>query len=117
MIGNVKAYDNLIKPTVDACKYLHPMSYDMITFSLLDHLCGEMNSPKLKEDGQNIADWLCNLATLAGELFVKYTVSIELHALLMYVANQLKTNQVFDLLVLKELLSKSGTLQRHSAVL
>lgn len=108
LLNAAKAYENMIAPVVDACKYFSSLAFDMMSYVLMSHLVGSFNSSKLKEDGQNVAGWLMNLASLTGSLFQKYTTNIELPALLLYVACQLRDHEVLDMFVLKNLLQKSG---------
>jgi len=108
MLLQAKSYTNMIGPVVEACKYFTSMAFDILSYTLMQHLVGSFNSSKLKEDGQNVAGWLMNLASLTGSLFQKYTTNIELPALLLYVASQLKAAEVLDMFVLRNLLQKAG---------
>ena len=62
------------------------------------------NRPRTKHDGSTISQWLQSLASFVGSICKKY--SLELVPLLQYVANQLKSKQSLDLLLLKEIVQK-----------
>jgi Cdc6-like AAA superfamily ATPase len=50
IIGQVKSYDNLIQPIVDAFKYLSPLTSDVLSYMLLRH-CSDPEQVKLQQDG------------------------------------------------------------------
>lgn len=62
------------------------------------------NRPRTKHDGSTIAPWLQSLASFTGAICKKYP--LELIPLLQYIANQLKSKQSLDLLLLKEIVQK-----------
>ena len=57
-------YTNMIAPVTDAFKYLTALSFDALTFVVIEKLAE--GREKLKEDGQNVALWLQALATFAA---------------------------------------------------
>lgn len=67
------------EPLLESLKYLTPMGYDALTFVILDRL-SMTRSKKLKEDGINLADWLCNLSELAGQVCKRFP-DVEMTAL------------------------------------
>ena len=38
LLEQCQAYDNLIPPIIESCRYLTPLAYDILTFSLLQQL-------------------------------------------------------------------------------
>ncbi|KAF9905378.1 THO complex subunit 2 [Lobosporangium transversale] len=99
-------YDNMAQPLVDACKYLTDFGHDVLSYSLLESLSKQTRS-KAQEDGTSIAKWMNTLALFCGKLYRKYP-SGELMGILQYVVNQLRQRNTYDLVVLRELLSKMG---------
>lgn len=59
------SYANQQEPIVEALKYLSPLCYDAMTYSILQHL-GNYSRVKLKDDGVNVSDWLVALAQFTG---------------------------------------------------
>ena len=98
-----RSYPNMIDPLMDAVKFFSPLAFDVLTFVLVDELA--RNTGKIKDDGISTADWLTNLAVFTGMLCKKYPFSMEVHAILQYVANQLKCWQSMDLLVLEKVIT------------
>ncbi|ORX92450.1 hypothetical protein K493DRAFT_303320 [Basidiobolus meristosporus CBS 931.73] len=113
VLDQIQAYDNLVVPVVDACKYLTPFGYDVLTYIMLESLSNPMK-PRLKSDGTSIAHWLQGLASFCGTVFRKYSL-MDLTGILQYVANQLKNDNSFDLIVLKELIIKMAGIEGYSS--
>ena len=108
------AYDNMISPLVKACKYFTMMEFDILLFCIITILTGEQKNgqlrARLKEDGATLADWLKNISVFIGELYKKYS-QIELTPILKFIVNQLKSGEFYDLIVLKEIVSKMGGIE------
>ncbi|KAK9763193.1 THO2 plays a role in transcriptional elongation, variant 2, partial [Basidiobolus ranarum] len=113
VLDQIQAYDNLVVPVVDACKYLTPFGYDVLTYIMLESLSNPMK-PRLKNDGTSIAHWLQGLAAFCGTVFRKYSL-MDLTGILQYVANQLKNDNSFDLIVLKELIIKMAGIEGYGS--
>lgn len=67
------------------------------------------NRSRTKHDGSTISPWLQSLCSFTGAICKKY--AIELVPLLQYVANQLKSKQSLDLLLLKEIVQKMSNIE------
>ncbi|CAG7823395.1 unnamed protein product [Allacma fusca] len=117
VLSQIQLFDNLITPVIDALKFLTSLSYDVLGYCLLEAMSPSVNSssgqlslmlmpnrPRTKHDGSTISQWLQSLASFVGAICKKY--SLELVPLLQYVANQLKSKQSLDLLLLKEIVHK-----------
>nr|CAG8487603.1 15373_t:CDS:10 [Entrophospora candida] len=102
VLYQVQAYPNLINPMVEACKYLTPLSYDVLTYLILSILADKKD--KIKDDKLNVSDWLQHLAQFCGNICRKYN-TMDLKSILQYVVNQLKCNEPKDLIVLSQLIS------------
>jgi THO complex subunit 2 len=103
VLQQVQAYPNMIAPIVQALKYCTALTFDTLTFSVLEHFT-ETKS-KLKEDGQNFSLWFSALCSFSGTLLRQYH-DIELNDLLRYILKKLDEGEVLDLLILKDLISK-----------
>ncbi|XP_076041102.1 THO complex subunit 2-like protein isoform X4 [Oratosquilla oratoria] len=100
----VQLYDNLIIPVVDSLKYLTSLSYDVLSYCLVE-LVSE-SKDRIANDSMGIAPWLQSLSAFCGAAFKKY--NMELSGMLQFVANQLKAEKSIDLLILREIVQKMG---------
>jgi len=103
ILSQIQRYDNLIGPVVDALKYLTDLTYDCLSFCIIEALANPQKE-RMKHDDTNISNWLQSLASFCGNIFKKY--NIDLSGLLQYVANQLKAGKSLDLLIMKEVVQK-----------
>jgi hypothetical protein len=63
IIDSIQRMDNLAFFIADACRYLQSLSYEVLTYLLIEKLtgsqgAGKMKKKKLKDDGINNEDWL-----------------------------------------------------------
>jgi hypothetical protein len=66
--------DNLAFFIADACRYLQSLSYEVLTYELIEKLTGsqgvgKMKKKKLKDDGVNNEDWLKGMNELKIPFF------------------------------------------------
>ncbi|GAA5854301.1 hypothetical protein JCM8547_001771 [Rhodosporidiobolus lusitaniae] len=109
-LNQVMSYDNLIAPVVEAARYLTPLGYDCLAWSILEALSGDR--PKTKEDGTSVAMWLQGLATFTGALYRRWpAMSTTLWVILQYLVNQLVASQSKDLVVLRELIGRMTAIE------
>ncbi|XP_064608579.1 THO complex subunit 2-like isoform X2 [Liolophura sinensis] len=108
VLSQIQRYDNFIGPVVDSMKFLTSLSYDMLTYCIIEAVANP-EKERLKHDDTNISLWLQSLANFAGSICKKY--QIELTGMLQYVANQLKAGKSFDLLLLREILQKMAGIE------
>ncbi|KAK3741029.1 hypothetical protein RRG08_005719 [Elysia crispata] len=108
LLTQIQRYDNLIGPVVDALKYLTSVSYDMLSFCIIEAIANP-EKDRMKTDNMNISLWLQSLANFAGAICRKYQV--ELSGLLQYVANQLKAGKSTDLILLREVVLKMAGIE------
>ncbi|KDE09261.1 hypothetical protein MVLG_00581 [Microbotryum lychnidis-dioicae p1A1 Lamole] len=105
VLNQVQSYDNLILPVVEAARYLSDLSYDVLTYTVLDALSS--NKSKTKEDGTSTALWLQSLATFIGHLYRRWlALEPSLAMILQYLVNQLVSGNSKDLIILREIISK-----------
>lgn len=108
VLSQIQLYDNLIGPVVDSFKYLTSLSFDVLSYSIIEAL----NNPEkdqTKHDGTSISLWFKSLSNFCGAIFKKY--NLELTGILQYVANQLKNKRSLDLLILKEVVLKMSGIE------
>ncbi|EPY54210.1 THO complex subunit Tho2 [Schizosaccharomyces cryophilus OY26] len=108
-LNQIETYDNLVEVIVDSARFMTALDFDVLTFAILSSFSNEMKK-RLKPDGTSIAHWLQGLASFCGRVFRKYP-NLDCTFIVEYVIKQLKLNQMFDLKVLKELLSQMTGLQ------
>ena len=106
ILNAIESYDNMIPFVVEATRYLTALEFDILSFCLIEALARE-SKVRIERNGTTIEKWLKSLSNFSGTLFAKY--KIELDGILKYLANQLVSDQVYDLIVLQELItSMSG---------
>ncbi|KAJ3269169.1 THO complex subunit 2 [Terramyces sp. JEL0728] len=104
IINMIESYDNMIPFVVEATRYLTDLDLDILCFSLLESV--SKPKEKIEPNGTTIEKWLKSLSTFSGTLFKKH--SIDLQGLIQYICNQLANNQIYDLIILQDLLTQMG---------
>lgn len=106
ILNAIESYDNMIPFVVEATRYLTDLEFDILSFCLIEALARE-SKVRIERNGTTIEKWLKSLSNFCGTLFAKY--KIDLDGILKYLTNQLLSDQVYDLIVLQELItSMSG---------
>ena len=57
VLTQIQRYDNLIGPVVDALKYLTSMSYDILSYCIIEAIANP-EKDRMKTDNMNISLWL-----------------------------------------------------------
>ena len=104
LLNQIQVYDNLIPSVVEAFRFLTPLSFDVLMWSLLVALSFSERD-RLKEDGVNVADWLQNLARFASSAIRRHYASMDPAPLLRFVYAQLCDENGLDVILLQELLT------------
>jgi THO complex subunit 2 len=104
VIDQIQNYDSLIPYIVDALKYSTALARDVMAFCLVKQL--QKNSEKLKRDA-TYTPWFTALAKFTGAFYRKYYTT-EIKGLLHLILQTLSQGHSYDLLLLKELLSRMG---------
>ncbi|KAJ3048118.1 THO complex subunit 2, partial [Quaeritorhiza haematococci] len=104
IIDQIQSYDNQIPHVVDASRYLTDLEFDILSYIMIEALAKDENRDRIKPDGTTLSKWLVSLATFAGTLFRKHP--IELQGVLQYVFNQVAKGNLYDLVVLQELVAQ-----------
>ena len=102
ILNAIEGYDNMIPFVVEATRYLTDLEFDILCYCLLEALSRE-SKVRIERNGTTIEKWLKSLSNFCGLLFKRH--SIDLDGILQYIANQLLSDQVYDLVVFQELIS------------
>ncbi|MCO5583306.1 hypothetical protein L7F22_037216 [Adiantum nelumboides] len=108
-LNQVQSYSNLIAPIVDCAKLLTPFEYDVFGFNLIDALSNP-EKDRTKQDGTSVSQWLQSLAAFTGTLYWRYAM-MDCSPVLQYIANQLKENNIKDLVIIRELILKMAGIE------
>ncbi|XP_049850473.1 THO complex subunit 2-like [Schistocerca gregaria] len=111
ILQQVQYYVNLIQPIVECLKYFTAISYDVLTFCMLECLAKPRRSVKL--DGTHTAGWLTYLSAFIGSIYKKYGYKLDFVPILDYLEKRCRQNNVAHLLVWKEVLVRTGCVQLH----
>lgn len=113
ILAQIQRFDNFILPVVESLKFMTPLSYDVLSFSIIIAL-SDPDKDKMKHDSTNISSWLQSIANFCALTFKKYP--IELIAMIQYVIDQLKMKKSHDLLILQEIVQKMSGIEVLSEV-
>lgn len=108
-LNQVQSYSNLIAPIVECAKYLTHFEYDVFGFNLIDALSNP-EKDRTKQDGTSVSQWLQSLAAFTGTLYWRYAM-MDCSPVLQYIANQLKENNIKDLVIIRELILKMAGIE------
>lgn len=111
ILNQIESYDNLVQVMVEACRFVTPLSLDVLSFSILQRLIGSVGKggdrDRLKENGVNVSQWLQSLESFTGTFFKRYPF-IDFQGILCYLIHRIKDGQVMELGMLRTLLKTSG---------
>ena len=112
-INQIEYYDNFVDVVVDAAKFCTHLGYDVLEYVILSSLANPFKN-RVKDDGTSIALWLTGLSTFCAKLFRRYAyMDVSMAAL--YIACQLKSSNIYDLIVLRDLVTHmAGILVREN---
>jgi THO complex subunit 2 len=100
-INQIESYSNQVEIFVEVCKYSAPMTYDVLTWSLLEALGSDRS--RLQGDGMLTSGWLNALSALCGKAFRTYQ-NMDPAPILRYIAHQLRRGSSAELEVLIQLI-------------
>ncbi|KAJ3351783.1 THO complex subunit 2 [Entophlyctis luteolus] len=101
----LQTYENQISTVVDGSKYMSELSFDVVAFTLVEHLTA--GKDRVQPGGLGIRTWLRSLATFGGSLAKRH--AFELSGIVRYVFAQLvfgRSGSTHDLVVLQELVAQ-----------
>jgi THO complex subunit 2 len=102
LLRQVMGMPGMVLSISESLKYLTPLTFDVLTFTILKQLSS--GKRKLKEDGVNLEEWFQWLALFTG-VVCRNQHGMEVTSLVQYIVNQLKGSDSMDLLVLREIIS------------
>ncbi|KAL5032135.1 hypothetical protein BDV3_000726 [Batrachochytrium dendrobatidis] len=106
ILKQLESYDNMIPVVVDASRYLTDLEFDVMSFCLIEAL-SDRRKQRVEENGTYISPWLKALSSFTGMLLRRHEV--DMTGMLQYIANQLASDNVYDLIVLQDIIiSMSG---------
>lgn len=106
ILNQIESYDNMVDVVVTCCRNLTAMSYEVLTWSLVQTL-GSVGRGRnrVQEDGMLTSGWLQSLSKFAGSVYQKYQRSMSSTSILLYVAEQVRTGNIGDLSILQSIIS------------
>lgn len=105
-INQIENYDNFVEVVVDAAKFCTHLGYDALEFVILSSLANPFKN-RVKEDGTSVAIWLTGLSAFCAKVFRRYAY-MDVSTVTTYVACQLKNSNIYDLVVLRDLVAQMG---------
>jgi THO complex subunit 2 len=105
-INQIEYYDNFVEVVVDAAKFSTNLGYDALGFVILSSLANPYKN-RVKDDGTSIATWLTGLSAFCAKLFRRYPY-MDASIIITYIICQLKMGNVYDLVVLRDLITQMG---------
>ena len=111
ILNQIESYDNLVQVMVDACRFVTPLSLDVLGYCILQRLSDSNDDTsesrsRLKANGVNVSQWLQSLEIFTGAFYKRFPY-VEFQGLLFYLLQRLKDGHVMELGVLRTLL-KNG---------
>ncbi|EDQ84834.1 uncharacterized protein MONBRDRAFT_34529 [Monosiga brevicollis MX1] len=108
LLAQLQSYENLIEVVVTAIKYMDALGFDVMILCILEALTAP-GKTAIKPGESHLALWLQNLSRFTGALLKRY--DIKMLPILQYVANKLKVNETFDLIILKDLIMAIASIE------
>ncbi|KAJ1652737.1 THO2 plays a role in transcriptional elongation, partial [Dispira simplex] len=103
-LDQVQSYDNMIFTLVEVLRYLTPLGYDVLTFTMLDAISNS-RKPRLKPDRTNLAHWLKSMALFSATAMRRFNM-LNLSAYLQFIVRQLRRGHLTDLTLLEEIIGR-----------
>ncbi|CAF2116715.1 unnamed protein product [Rotaria magnacalcarata] len=122
IIDQIQRFDNFISVINDALKYLSPLAYDIVCYTILHALTAPVSSTssplyidgKMSRENATPAQWFQNLCVLSANIFKKYP--IDFTSVLYYIYDQLRVEKTCDLYLLREIITKMSGVEVTSTV-
>lgn len=111
-LNQIESYDNLVDVVIEASRYFTLLTFDVLVYIMLTLLSNNQKR-RLKEDGTSVAHWLQSLSSFTAKIFKRYS-HMDASPICVYVAKQLKLNNAFDLIILRDLITEMAGLQPNS---
>ncbi|KAF2208343.1 hypothetical protein CERZMDRAFT_49329, partial [Cercospora zeae-maydis SCOH1-5] len=102
MISQLEVYSNMIPSLVECTRYFSPMTFEVLTWALINSLSGNGRS-RMQGDGMLTSPWLQASSRFVANLFAKYTY-LNPTPILQYLASRLRVGETTDLEMLEQIL-------------
>ncbi|PIA91914.1 THO complex subunit 2 [Cercospora beticola] len=102
MISQLEVYSNMIPSLVECTRYFSPMTFEVLTWALINSLSGNGRS-RMQGDGMLTSPWLQASSRFVANLFTKYTY-LNPTPILQYLASRLRVGETTDLEMLEQIL-------------
>ena len=122
IIDQIQRFDNFIVVINDALKYLSPLAYDILCYTILRTLTTANPAAslatyidgKMSPENATPAQWFHNICVLSANVFKKYP--IDFTSILHYIYDQLRAEKTCDLYLLREIITKMSGVEISSSV-
>jgi valyl-tRNA synthetase len=106
LVTMAKNNDNMIEPLSKAIETSHPLALDMFAYTIV-RILSDLSPKEQKLDAEsNVAQWLTNIAQMAGMFFKKYPQT-DIVPLLRYLLNKMRKDQDFvEMIVLQRVVEE-----------
>ena len=113
LLEQCQAYDNLIPPVIESCRYLTALEYDMLVYALVCALKARpMGVPeRMKVDAVNVSNWLSRLATFMAQLAKRFAV--DLTPVIDHLVGAMGQGRAVDVVLLDELVKTLGGIEER----
>jgi THO complex subunit 2 len=71
----IVGYNNLVEPTIEAMKYLTPLSKDVVAYCVIESISNPKKE-RLKKGDVKLGEWLQTLAMFCASLFRKFDIEL-----------------------------------------
>lgn len=103
-INQLESYSNMIPGLVESVRYFSLMSFDVLTWCLINALSGQGRN-RMQADGMLTSSWLQALSLFVATLFTRYPI-INPSPILQYVAFELRNGDSTDLQLIDSILAE-----------
>lgn len=120
IVDQIQRFDNFISVINDALKYLSPLAYDILCYTILRVLTTPTTSlpayidGKMSRENATPAQWFQNICVLSANVFKKYP--IDFTSVLYYIYDQLRVEKTYDLYLLREIITKMSGVEVASTI-
>lgn len=111
-LNQIESYDNLVDVVIEASRYFTLLTFDVLVYVLLT-LLSNTQKRRLKDDGTSVAHWLQSLSSFTAKIFKRYS-HMDASPVAIYVAKQLRNNNAFDLIILRDLINEMAGIRPSS---
>lgn len=105
-MGQIEAYDGIAEVFIEGVRYFTDLGYDVLTWAMISSMAREGRS-RTQESGLFTSKWLIALASFGGKICKRYSM-MKPGPILKYVAEQLASGNLTDLVMLEQIVFNMG---------